>query len=69
MQDKKEIIKEIVDMMRLEDKEILTIVLTEEEKNMDKNKLKAHILNQNTIRNNQRLDEILKVNEIAIGTV
>ena len=64
MENKKEIIKQVVEMMRLDERKYITIVLTEEEKEMDKNKLKAHLENEFIKRNNERLDEILKVNQI-----
>lgn len=62
--NKKKIIKQIVEMMRLEDRKYTSIVLTDEERNMTLEEMKLHIMNQNVKNNNIRCDELLAINEI-----
>lgn len=61
---KDEIIKSIIDMVRMHDRQYISIVLTDEESKMTLNELKVHLLNEEVKNNNNRCDEILKVNEI-----
>ena len=63
--NKKEIIKAVAGMLRLsDDKEYLCEVLTEEEWKMTSTQLKAHLRNIEIKNNNNRVDELLTVNEI-----
>ena len=64
--EKKEIIKKVVEQMRMENVKMITRVLTaDEEKLKNKpNELVALVETKNIEENNKRLDEILKINEI-----
>ena len=66
MSDKKGVIKSVVEMLRMEnDKKFMLMVLTDEEKAMSPTELKAHLKNEEIRNNNERCDEILKVNEVS----
>ena len=64
---KKEIIKKVVEQMRMENVKMITRVLTEDEKKLKNkpNELVALVETKNIQSNNKRLDEILKINEIS----
>lgn len=59
------IIKQVTDMLRLNNNnKYIVEVLTDEESKMTPSQLKAHLRNLEIKNNNDRIDELLKVNEI-----
>ena len=66
MSNKKQVIKSVVDLFRMEnDKKFMVMILTDEEQAMTPTQLKAHLKNEEIKNNNERCDEILKAKEVS----